>query len=220
MGQAARGWAEVPADGGMLLGHSECARTGARRGSLLPLQASSPSLQPPPLPWCRVWHQHCGAEEGATRFMVSRPSAALQEPRGAQGTDAGGGSKPRFSTRAVPSVSPPGEPPARGGFLRQGPPPRPPARCLPQSLGRDVAAREVLAAPTLPLHLLGAQHPAPGLTSAGLPSATHPLPSRSRGDAIRGGSLLSDRCCQRGSGRMGQSLPVVSRRVTPASASA
>lgn len=66
--------------------------------------------------------------------------------------------------------------------------------------------------------VLSAQHP--GLTSAGLPSATHPLPSRSRGDAVRGGSLLSDRRCQRGSGRMGQPPPVVSRRVTPASASA
>lgn len=172
-----------------LLGHSECARTGARRGSLLPCQASSPSLQPPPLPWCRVWHQYHGADEGAARFTVSRPSAALQhpEPRGARGTDAGGGSKPRFSARAVPSVSPPGVPPARGGFLRQGPPPRPPARCLPQSLGRDVAAREVLAAPTLPLHLLGAQRPAPGADERRPPLSHAPAALPEQGGCCKGG---------------------------------
>uniref|UniRef100_A0A8B9SXP2 Discs large MAGUK scaffold protein 3 n=1 Tax=Anas platyrhynchos TaxID=8839 RepID=A0A8B9SXP2_ANAPL len=83
----------------MLLGHSECARTGARRGSLLPLQASSPSLQPPPLPWCRVWHQHCGAEEGASRFTVSRPSTALQEPP-ASGTLSLGGKWPHGTVAA------------------------------------------------------------------------------------------------------------------------
>lgn len=179
-----------------LLGHSECARTGARRGSLLPCQASSSSLQPPPLPWCRVWHQYHGADEGAARFTVSRPSAALQhpEPRGARGTDAGGGSKPRFSARAVPSVSPPGEPPARGGFLRQGPPPRPPARCLPQSLGRDVAAREVLAAPTLPLHLLGAQRPAPGADERRPPLSHAPAALPEQGGCCKGGA----RCCQNG----------------------
>lgn len=76
--------------------------------------------------------------------MVPRPNAALQEPpasrhpepRGAQGTDAGGRSKPRFPARAVLSVSPPGEPPARGGLLRQGPPPRPPSS-LPASVSQQ-----------------------------------------------------------------------------------
>uniref|UniRef100_A0A8U8CK36 Uncharacterized protein n=1 Tax=Geospiza parvula TaxID=87175 RepID=A0A8U8CK36_GEOPR len=89
---------------------------------------------------CKFCHQRCWCPAGLCARATSQ---------GAEGQewDAGDWHNPRCSVQAAASVSPPGEQPARGGFLRQGPPPLPPAPRLPRSLRGDAVLREV---PTLP----------------------------------------------------------------------
>lgn len=106
---------------------------------------TAPSTQP-----CKFWHQLCWS----TGWLHAR--AALQGA-GGMGCDTDDWHKFLCSVQAAASVSPPGEQPARGGFLRQGPPPIPPAHRLPHSLSVEMRRRgRSSAAPTLPLHLFGA----------------------------------------------------------------